>query len=88
MLVEDSWVNNLAGVGLISRLYWDDSYARDLYPPGSNCQGPIGTEVDLTEGIDIDNTMLDGGGGINISSLALKQTAWGTCVPGRCRSEF
>ncbi len=70
------------------RLYWDDSYSRDLYPPGSDCQGPIGTEVDLTEGVDLDITQIDGGGGLNISNLALRQTAWGTCTPGEFLPKF
>ncbi len=62
-------------------LYWDDSYSRDLYPPGSDCTGPIGTEVDLSEGIDIDASLLTGGGGFNISLLTQRLTSWGTCVP-------
>lgn len=62
-------------------LYWDDSYARDLFPPDSDCSGPIGTEVDLTEGIDLDSSTITGGGGLNVSLLARKLTSWGTCVP-------
>ena len=60
-------------------IYWQTVYDRELYPPGSNCIGPPGTVCDYSEAIDIDNTMLDGGGGFNTSLLPLKKTAWGTC---------
>jgi len=60
-------------------IFWETVYDRALYPPGSNCTGPPGTVCDFSEAIDIDNTMLDGGGGFNTSLLPLKKTSWGTC---------
>ncbi|PMD16234.1 alkaline phosphatase-like protein [Hyaloscypha hepaticicola] len=60
-------------------IYWETSYDRELYPPGSNCIGLPGTVCDYSEAINIDNAMLDGGGGFNTSLLPLKKTAWGTC---------
>ena len=38
--------------------------------------------MDLTEGIDLNDNEIDGGGGLNISALVQRQTLWGTCVPG------
>ena len=51
-------------------VFYDDSYDRTLSPPGSNCT-TIGTEVVYDESIDIDNTKIDGGGGINPAALPL-----------------
>jgi hypothetical protein len=60
-------------------IFWETVYDRALYPPGSDCTGPPGTLVDYSEDIDLDNTMLDGGGGFNTSLLPLQKTTWGTC---------
>jgi hypothetical protein len=63
-----------------SGIFWETAYDRSLYPPGSNCVGPQGTVADYSEAIDLDNTMLDGGGGFNLSLLPQKKTSWGTCA--------
>jgi hypothetical protein len=60
-------------------IFWETVYDRALYSPGSNWTGPPGTLVDYSEDIDLDNTMLDGGGGFNTSLLPLQKTDWGTC---------
>lgn len=52
---------------------------RDLYPIGSGCTGPIGTDTDSTEDLDYNKTLLFSGG-IDPSHLPL----WikdGKCVP-------
>ncbi|TYL84667.1 alkaline phosphatase family protein [Bradyrhizobium cytisi] len=43
-------------------VFYDDSYDRTLFAPGSNCQGNPGTETLFDESIDYDLTKLDGGG--------------------------
>ena len=43
-------------------VFYDDSYDRKLYPPGSNCVGPAGTETVFAEAIDVDKNKLDAGG--------------------------
>ena len=35
-------------------IYYDDSYDRGLFPPGSACQGEPGTEVPFASEIDVD----------------------------------
>src|SRR5215470_15900752 len=51
-------------------VFYDDSYDRNLSPPGSNCSTK-GTEVLYDETIDFDPTNLDGGGGIDPAKLPL-----------------
>lgn len=63
-----------------SGIFWETVYDRSLYPPGSGCTGPPGTIVDYSEAIDLNNTMLNGGGGFNLSTLPLQKTSWGTCA--------
>src|SRR6266852_8002495 len=43
-------------------VYYDDSYDRTLYPPGSNCTGTPGTEVVYDETVDFDLSRLFSGG--------------------------
>jgi hypothetical protein len=43
-------------------VFYDDTYDRTLFPPGSNCQGQPGTEATYFEALDFDLTKLDGGG--------------------------
>jgi len=43
-------------------VFYDDAYDRNLFPPGSNCMGPLGSETQYAENIDYDLTRLDGGG--------------------------
>jgi Type I phosphodiesterase / nucleotide pyrophosphatase len=51
-------------------VFYDDSYDRELSPPGSNCS-THGTEVVYDESIDKDPTQLDAGGGIDPATLPL-----------------
>jgi hypothetical protein len=51
-------------------VFYDDSYDRNLSPPGSNCSTK-GTELVYDETIDKDPTKLDAGGGIDPTKLAL-----------------
>ena len=66
-------------------VYYDDSYDRTLYPPGSNCKsidGGVanpGTEVVQDETIDFDLNQLFSGG-INPQNLAM-QLVGGSCTP-------
>lgn len=62
-----------------SGIWWDDVYDRSLYPPASNCTGPIGTECDWSEADDLNSTLITGGGSFNSSKLPLQKTAWGSC---------
>ncbi|KAK4553251.1 hypothetical protein LTR86_009781 [Recurvomyces mirabilis] len=64
-----------------SGIWWDDGYDRSLYPPGSNCNGPIGTETNWDESNDLDNTLTSGGGALNVSHFPMQKTSWGSCVP-------
>jgi Type I phosphodiesterase / nucleotide pyrophosphatase len=43
-------------------VFYDDTYDRTLYAPGSNCQGQPGTEATYFEALDYDLSQLDGGG--------------------------
>ncbi len=43
-------------------VFYDDSYDRTLYAPGSTCQGQPGTETNYAENIDVDSSRVDGGG--------------------------
>jgi hypothetical protein len=47
---------------LTAGVFYDDSYDRDLYPAGSNCSGPIGTETNVSEALDKDSSKLNAGG--------------------------
>lgn len=66
-------------------VFYDDSYDRTLFAPGSNCQGSPGTETLFDESIDYDLTKLDGGGAagsdhINPAHLPMR-LANGKCEP-------
>ena len=66
-------------------VYYDDSYDRTLYypgsvTPGSPCAGDAGTEVIYDETMDIDFTQLLSGG-IDPVNLPLAKAADGTCQP-------
>ena len=43
-------------------VFYDDSFDRTYFPPGSDCKGDPGTEVAFAESIDVDDTRLDAGG--------------------------
>ena len=61
-------------------VYYDDSYDRTLYAPGSNCTGKPGIEAVYDESIDFDDSKLFSGG-INPANLPMQKGAAGTCVP-------
>ena len=50
-------------------VYYDDSFDRTLFAPGSSCTGTPGTEVVYDESIDRNPKALDGGGGIDPARL-------------------
>ena len=50
------------GSPLSHGIFYDDSYDRTLYAPGSNCKGTPGTETLFAENLDYDLGALDGGG--------------------------
>jgi type I phosphodiesterase/nucleotide pyrophosphatase len=68
----DSWPGLLAivtgGSPRSTGVIYEDSYDRSLSPPGSNC-ATVGTEVLYSEFVDVDQTRLDGGGGIDPAKL-------------------
>ncbi|KAK1085679.1 hypothetical protein LTR48_004307 [Friedmanniomyces endolithicus] len=49
----------------VSGIWWDDVYDRALYPAGSNCTGPIGSEAAWDESNDLNSSLIDGGGALN-----------------------
>ena len=68
-------------------IYYDDSYDRTLFAPGSDCKGLPGTEVAFASDIDIDPKRQDAGGTIgrpmtqiDPKKLPLRKTAEG-CTP-------
>ena len=50
------------GSPLSHGIFYDDSYDRTLFAPGSKCLGKPGAEAQFAENIDYDLTQLDGGG--------------------------
>ncbi|CAM5765555.1 phosphodiesterase [Labrys miyagiensis] len=50
------------GSPAVTGVFYDDSYDRSLFAPGSNCKGDPGTEVSFAENVDIDSDRLDAGG--------------------------
>jgi len=66
-------------------VFYDDSYDRTLFAPGSNCAGAPGTEAQFAENIDYSLNVLDGGGPagsdhIDPATLPLR-LANGVCSP-------
>lgn len=59
-------------------VFYDDSYDRSVFPPGSNCTGPSGAEVEYDETIDFDSNLLFSGG-INPANLP-KGINSGQCI--------
>src|SRR5215831_10027560 len=59
-------------------VFYDDSYDRNLSAPGSNCSTK-GTEIVYDESIDFNPGALDGGGGIDPTTLPLDGTKG--CTP-------
>ena len=68
------------GTPKVTGVYYDDSYDRTLYAPGSNCAIPPGTQVVYDETIDFDSSAVFSGG-INPANLPLKRDATHTCTP-------
>lgn len=60
-------------------VYYDDTYDHDLYPAGSNCTGPRGTEVAYKQNINVSPDSSTAAG-INPAKLPL-QLVDGTCTP-------
>ncbi|KAK4560599.1 hypothetical protein LTR86_005796 [Recurvomyces mirabilis] len=65
----------------LTGVYWDDSWARDFYPAGSNCTGPIGAEADWSVASDYNASTITGGNAFNLSATPLRLTSWGACEP-------
>jgi len=63
----------------VTGVYYDDSYDRTLFAPGTGCQGDPGTEVVYDETRDFDTDKLFSGG-IDPSKLVLRKDAGG-CHP-------
>ena len=66
------------GMPKTTGVYYDDSYAHDLFEPGTtNCAAAKpGAAVSFTEGLDKDTTKLDGGQGLsNLPDGILQMTA-------------
>jgi arylsulfatase A-like enzyme len=61
-------------------VYYDDSYDRTLYAPGSGCKGSPGTEVVFDESVEYDDSKVFSGG-INPANLPLALRDDGSCVP-------
>ena len=73
------------GSPLSHGVFYDDTYDRTLFAPGSQCKGQPGTETMFAENIDYDLSKLDGGGPagsdhINVANLPLRLVG-GQCVP-------
>jgi len=49
------------GTSRSTGVFYDDSYDRSFFPPGSNCAGPAGTEMNYAEPLDSDLHSIDGG---------------------------
>lgn len=61
-------------------VYYDDSYDRTLYAPGSNCSGSAGIEVVYDESVEYDDSKLFSGG-INPANLPMAKDAASNCKP-------
>jgi len=66
-------------------VFYDDTYDRTLFAPGSQCKGQPGTETMFAENLDYDLSKLDGGGPagsnhIDPAHLPLRLVG-GRCVP-------
>jgi predicted AlkP superfamily pyrophosphatase or phosphodiesterase len=75
------------GTSKSSGVFYDDSFDRTLFAPGSNCAGAPGTESLYDESIDVDSTAFDAGGTlgdvvsqINAANLPMTN-AGGKCQP-------
>ena len=66
-------------------VFYDDSYDRTYFAPGSDCSGAPGAEVTLAENIDVNSDMIDGGGtpGQWSTQIDVKKLPM-TVVDGKC----
>ena len=62
-------------------VFWEQMFDRSLYTGGTRCTGPIGGLCDYSEAADLDNTVVTGGNGFNLSYLPHRLTSWGACQP-------
>jgi hypothetical protein len=62
-------------------VYYDVSYTRELFAPGSNCTGTPGTATVYDETVDINTDALNGGGGIDPTKLPRALDQSHNCVP-------
>jgi arylsulfatase A-like enzyme len=60
-------------------LYYDDSYDRTLFPPGSNCEGKPGTEATYFETAEFDDSQLFSP--VNPANLPHAKDSQGNCNP-------
>jgi predicted AlkP superfamily pyrophosphatase or phosphodiesterase len=60
-------------------LYYDDSYDRTLFPPGSNCEGKPGTEAMYFENAEFDDSQLFSP--LNPANLPHAKDGHGNCNP-------
>jgi hypothetical protein len=59
-------------------VYYDDSYDRTLFAPGSNCAGSPGTEIIFDESLEYDDSKLFSGG-IDARNLPFQKDINGNC---------
>lgn len=59
-------------------VYYDDSYDRTLYAPGTNCAGSPGTQVVFDESLAYDSSKIFSGG-IDAANLPFERDANGNC---------
>jgi hypothetical protein len=57
------------GTSKSTGVFYDDSYDRTLFAPGSNCTGAPGTETNLAENIDQNQHSIDGGVNASLTGL-------------------
>jgi len=68
-------------------VFYDNSYDRTLFAPGSNCQGPAGAPAVFDETIDNDPALVTGGGTLGQALTQINPTklplalVQGRCVP-------
>src|ERR1700676_907379 len=57
------------GTSRSTGVFYDDSYDRGFFPPGSNCTGPAGTEMNYAEALDQNKHSIDGGVPASLTGL-------------------
>jgi hypothetical protein len=79
------------GTSKTTGVFYDDSYDRAFFPPGSGCAGPAGTEMNYAEPLDQDQHAIDGGVPASLTGLnstvaiapthLVLQSSGGKCAP-------